>query len=336
MLYFKKIGDFLKLLTCFPKNSIIVKRYIYRVIYFGGDLVLETTAISVGGNNEDIPHIVNFENNETLKTHGVSFHWWNATATSLHSHNFCEFFIITTGEAVHKLNGESALLERGTMHFIRPEDEHIIKASNEKGCVHMNLCIRRERLEKIFDALGIDENVFWEGSPLKTVLSADELYFFTKKAEKINLMNFEGGQDSDFYITELIVQAVILLFSSRNKHSSDYPEWFSDILEKIHSPENIAVSVPEVYEMGDFSAPVMIKYFKKYTGKTVKAYLRDMKCDRACILLETTRLSTLKISTSLGYYSLSHFNRIFKEYTGMSPAAYRKKFLSKNTNRESI
>ena len=52
-----------------------------------------------------------------------------------------------------------------------------------------------------------------------------------------------------------------------------------------------------------------------------------MKCERACILLGTTRLSILEISTALGYDSLSHFNRIFKEYTGVSPGAYRNSFL---------
>ena len=137
-----------------------------------------------------------------------------------------------------------------------------------------------------------------------------------------------SNQDyADVLICELVSHAVSLILNKKIFAQFNYPGWFAELIEKIHSAENIAVSVPEVYEMGGFSPPVMIKYFKKYTGKTVKAYLRDMKCERACILLGTTRLSTLEISTALGYDSLSHFNRIFKEYTGVSPGAYRKSFL---------
>lgn len=34
-------------------------------------------------------------------------------------------------------------------------------------------------------------------------------------------------------------------------------------------------SAADVYEMSNFSPPVVIEAFKKYAGKTVSAYLRD-------------------------------------------------------------
>lgn len=140
-------------------------------------------------------------------------------------------------------------------------------------------------------------------------------------------------RNADILVCELVLHAVSLLFNKTILAEYDYPQWFVELIEKIHSSENVAVSVSEVYKMGGFSPPVMIKYFKKYTGKTVVAYLRDMKCERACILLSTTRLSTLEISTTLGYESLSHFNRIFKEYTGISPAVYRNSIPERNAKK---
>lgn len=274
------------------------------------------------------------ENNRKLRDYGVSFHWWNRKSTTLHTHDFCEIFIITTGEALHILNGESYVLERGTVHFIKADDVHLIKASKEKGCVHMNLCIQNNKLRKIFEVLNIDEREFFENHMLKTVLSSDELNTFIKQAEKINLMNLENEENSTVLICELTIRAIALLYNSHKSTSLNYPKWFAGILEKINSPENMNIGVSQVYSMGKFSPPVMIKYFKQYTGKTVNEYLRDMKCEHACTLLETTHLSTLDISTALGYYSLSHFNRIFKEYTGLSPAKYRKKYLNNVENFE--
>lgn len=276
------------------------------------------------------------KNNKMLRENGVSFHWWNSKSTTLHTHDFCEIFIITAGEAIHTLNGETGTLERGTIHFIKPDDVHLIRASKEKGCVHMNLCIGNDKMEQILNVLNIDAEAFYKSKKMKTVLSADELNTFIKQAEKINLMNIGDETGSAVLICELAVRAVSMIYNSQRNVPMNYPKWFSAMLEKIHSPENIGIGVCDVYAMGDFSPPVMIKYFKRYTGKTVNAYLRDMKCDHACTLLETTTLSTLDISTSLGYYSLSHFNRIFKEYTGISPAAYRKKFLTGTTEIEKL
>lgn len=280
----------------------------------------------------DVENTVLFSNNKALSEKGVSFHWWSQSATTLHTHDFYEIFIVTAGEASHTLNGETSILKRGTVQFIKPKDKHIIIASKDKGYVHLNLCARTDKLESIFNSLGIDKDEFLNLSQLKTELSSSELESFIKKAEKINLLHFEGEYESAYLICELIVQSVVLLYTSGVKPEKNYPDWFSEILEKIHSPENIGITVSEIYEMVDFSVPVLIKYFKKFTGKTVKAYVRDMKCDRACTLLETTKMSTLKISTLLGYYSLSHFNRMFKEYTGTSPAQYRKKYLDEIKN----
>lgn len=276
--------------------------------------------------NRISPVTVFCKNNRPLSEHGVSFHWWNAKTTTLHTHDYCEIFIVTAGEVVHTFNGERYVLGRGALHFIKDNDVHKIEASKEKGCVHMNFCVRNDKLEKILDVLNIDKNDFFATEPLKTDLSAEELGSFINEAEKINLMNLDDTSRSTALICELVIRAVALLYASRRNISPSYPKWFSAILEKIHSPENIGIEVCDVYAMGEFSPPVMIKYFKQYTGKTVNAYLRDMKCEHACTLLETTRLSTLDISMALGYYSLSHFNRIFKEYTGMSPATYRKKY----------
>ncbi|MGN0467706.1 MAG: AraC family transcriptional regulator [Acutalibacteraceae bacterium] len=267
---------------------------------------------------------VYYENNKMLKTQGVSFHWWRSASTSLHSHNFCEIFIITDGEAVHELNGEKELLSKGTIHFIKPEDTHRIKASKEKGCVHMNLCICLDRLKKILEALSIDEREFFKKGVFKTVLTADELDFFKKRAERINLMKFDGEPDSTIAVSELIIQAIIILYSSKNNLSSEYPDWFANILEKIHSPEFLSCTAADIYALGNFSAPAMIEYFKKYTGHTVSQYLKTVKIQNAKSLLKSTDLSIVEISNMLGYTSLSHFNRLFKEKTGMTPAAYRK------------
>lgn len=255
----------------------------------------------------------------------VTFHWWPNEDTSLHSHEYFEFFIVTGNAALHELNAEKQELPCGILRMIKPTDCHRFIKSEGFSCVHMNFCVTKERLEKICCALKFPLNLLEEIKEPQIKLSSEELTLFSEKARALNLMLTANHDYADVLICELVSHAVSLILNKKIFAQFNYPGWFAELIEKIHSAENIDVSVPEVYEMGGFSPPVMIKYFKKYTGKTVKSYLRDMKCERACILLATTRLSILEISTALGYDSLSHFNRIFKEYTGVSPAVYRKR-----------
>lgn len=269
--------------------------------------------------------IVDYRNNKCLLDNGVSFHWWGTEDTSLHCHNFYEFFIVTDGKAMHELNGKTSVVSKGELFMLCPEDCHRLKVIDGYSCSHMNLCVTKECFYKICDSLKIDVNKLEKSPNLSLSLSNDEMKFFTDRAQLLNLISKDSGNARYTLMCEIISHAVASLSLSGEMANFNYPEWFAKLLEKIHSPEMISCSASDVYKIAGFSPPVMVEYFKRYTGKTVAAYLKDIKCAYACDLLDGTQLTTLEISAYLGYYSLSHFNKIFKEYSGVSPAAYRRR-----------
>ena len=276
------------------------------------------------GNTEKSPVLVDFYNNVNLKNKGVSFHWWSGDATQLHRHNFYEFFIITEGSASHEINGVTSSVKKGTLYFIKPDDCHKITAEVEQGCIHMNISIREEKLEKICDALEISLEALCKAKNRSVQLSVDELRFFKNRAKRMNMLEHNGIECDFFFTAELVMEAVSILLSSEAEADMKCPQWFTAILEKIHSPSFYACTAADVYRLGNFSPPVMIEYFRKYTVKTVLEYMRELKMAVACEYLKTTEMPVVELSNMLGYTSLSHFNRIFKEYTGQTPAAYRK------------
>src|SRR5690606_30062815 len=72
-------------------------------------------------------------------------------------------------------------------------------------------------------------------------------------------------------------------------------------------------------------APTYFSYiFKMITGKNYIEYLNELRIQHAMTLLKTTDLSVTEISMSSGFNHLSHFNRMFKKYVGMTPSSYRK------------
>ncbi len=64
--------------------------------------------------------------------------------------------------------------------------------------------------------------------------------------------------------------------------------------------------------------------FKKKTGIPLNEYIHRLKIDRAKELLKDPTKSITLIGEYLGYSSASHFNRVFKKITSMSPLTYRK------------
>src|SRR5437660_1209214 len=63
--------------------------------------------------------------------------------------------------------------------------------------------------------------------------------------------------------------------------------------------------------------------FKQGLGMTIVEYQRRLRLDRACNLLETTRLSVKQIAAQVGAGDTSHFIRDFTKYKGLSPRRYR-------------
>jgi len=66
--------------------------------------------------------------------------------------------------------------------------------------------------------------------------------------------------------------------------------------------------------------------FKSATGETGIKYLQLTRVEAAKLELLGSSRSFDEISIDVGYENVSFFRRVFKTNTGITPAAYRKKF----------
>jgi AraC-like DNA-binding protein/ligand-binding sensor protein len=67
------------------------------------------------------------------------------------------------------------------------------------------------------------------------------------------------------------------------------------------------------------------KIFKKATGLTFTDYLGRVRVERAKNLLLNPNLRISEIAYAVGFQSLTHFNRVFRQLTGESPTRFRGK-----------
>ena len=64
--------------------------------------------------------------------------------------------------------------------------------------------------------------------------------------------------------------------------------------------------------------------FKQIYGEDLSRYIQKIKIERSRELLKDKQRTITQISDYLGYSSSSHFTRVFRSVTGMTPNAYRK------------
>lgn len=89
---------------------------------------------------------------------------------------------------------------------------------------------------------------------------------------------------------------------------------------------NKNISRTDVAEYVHLNEEYFSRLFKQQTGDTYKDYVLSEKMKEAQKLLEHSRLSISIIASKVGYDNFSHFSKMFKKVTNLTPQEYRKKF----------
>jgi AraC-like DNA-binding protein len=84
------------------------------------------------------------------------------------------------------------------------------------------------------------------------------------------------------------------------------------------------ITVAELWRESRLSRTEFSRVFRRREGVPPRAYLLERKIEGARRLLATDR-SLSEIALALGFYDQSHFTRVFKQATGETPAAYRRR-----------
>jgi len=97
-----------------------------------------------------------------------------------------------------------------------------------------------------------------------------------------------------------------------------------DIIFK-HINKNFERQIPldEIAEEASMTVPAFCRYFKKATGKTFTKMVNEYRVVHATKLLSESTSSITDICFECGFNNFSHFNKLFKEFTGKSASQYR-------------
>ena len=112
-------------------------------------------------------------------------------------------------------------------------------------------------------------------------------------------------------------------FSTEEKNPAERNELLERIFQYVESNVGNPCSLSVLAQTLGYSAAYISRFFSENVGVTYHEYVRNVKINHACFLLDSTKERVLDISSMCGYTSLASFNRSFKQATGRSPTEYR-------------
>lgn len=84
-----------------------------------------------------------------------------------------------------------------------------------------------------------------------------------------------------------------------------------------------SISLEEIASVAGMTVPAFCRFFKKNTGKTFTQFVNEYRIVHATKLLSESDMTVSDIAFECGFNNFSHFNKLFKAYTGKSPLKYR-------------
>ena len=98
----------------------------------------------------------------------------------------------------------------------------------------------------------------------------------------------------------------------------------SQIINYIHMHYHEDILLEEIAKTFFISPYHLCREFKRYTNSTVVQYVNITRIMNAQRKFMETDKNITEISKETGFSNITHFNRVFKAVTGMTPSGYRK------------
>ena len=132
-------------------------------------------------------------------------------------------------------------------------------------------------------------------------------------------------QDEYEAVSLFLYNIISLLKRNKEKEQTCWQNSFVvDLVKKFDNYKFLNHKMDAIYRHYPIARCTLIKEFKQHTGMTIVQYQRKAKLLYASQLLINSGYTVMEIAGKLGFDSLSHFLRIFKQEYGMTPKEYRK------------
>ena len=123
-------------------------------------------------------------------------------------------------------------------------------------------------------------------------------------------------------VYEQAVEKMLSFIQGEDQDESRIIQKIKNLIEKEYAKD---ISLNYVAENVNLTPAYVSYIFKKETGQTLVKYVTDIKMMKARKMLEEGTMKIVQVAKTCGYENQSYFNRLFKNYYGVTPKQLREK-----------
>jgi AraC-like DNA-binding protein len=257
-----------------------------------------------------------------------------------HFHSEYQLFIVLKGSGTRFIGDHMQSFKEGDMVLTGPDLPHLWK--NDKAYHNPENHLETHGIVIYFPDNFLNNSVFqleeFESiaKMLQKSIRGIEIFGRTNlqiKEMMVDLLQLKGGVSlihllkilqtiADSADCKLIADAAYI---NTNKESEK--DRMGHVYEYVMQNFHGKVSLEEAAQLSNLSVSAFSRFFKSRVNKSFSDFLTEVRISHACKLLHETDLNISEISYDCGFFTLSNFNKLFKERIKMTPVQYRKEFL---------
>ncbi len=248
-------------------------------------------------------------------------------------HQEHEINLALSGDALYQLGdgeptrlsaGEILLMPAGTIHAVEVQHELRMAAIHIHPQVFNSVAARKGPPGQMLKRL----RAWQQPLPWRKVIAPDAYSTLERLAEEAVVEQNRQAPSRLSMMEGLATQAAVLflrlmLLEQTAEQSDESTRRILTVQSWIdrHFAEDCGVE--GLARMAHLAPTYFAARFRDIVGLPPMTYVRDRRLEQARLLLERTNHPIKVVAWSVGYSDVSHFNRVFKQVTGETPAACR-------------
>ncbi|MFC0673380.1 helix-turn-helix transcriptional regulator [Brachybacterium hainanense] len=237
-----------------------------------------------------------------------------------HRHEFLEAYVLEAGQRDHWSGGQVHRITTPDIITFPPHDEHF--SYSPPGVPFRRVVV-----------YGLPEAVLLEDVRRRALAqvrvcrpgAADASTVSLIVRRMIQLQEGLGDRAQDemgLLLTQLLVvlqrqQEIDAIAAEREARAAA-------IIRHLHEHYTEHIELEDLAEIFYVSRFHLAREFRRHTGTTVISYVNALRVDQARRLLQETERPIGEISAQVGFRNVTHFNRVFRDRTGITPREERR------------
>jgi len=210
---------------------------------------------------------------------------------------------------------------------VLPKPAAILACNDDRGQHLVSACkLGKLRIPDEISILGVDNDKFvcsLAYPPLSSIALGTERAGYEAAQLLAKMMQTKKNINSSIMVRPAYVAT---------RQSTDIiaveDKLLSEAINYIHKHSNMDISVDDIADAVMVSRRNLERKFRKLLNKSIYDEIRRIRVNRIISMLLETDLTITQIGLAMGFKDITHTGRYFKEETGLSPLAYRQKFIN--------